>query len=311
MKEKTYLLLRKIFFWLSFLAFFVSTPLVVFYSLGYKFNFSTKKFIKTGVIAVKTNPREVNVYLDNKKIEKLSPCVIRELLPGEYAVLLEKEGFYPYQLTVNVKPSLVSEIDVVLISRQKEAERINLEFDIQRFFVIKHILGEKILAFTDKGVYLLDSDFKDAKEISSTRLSKEELDAIEGFKTSNNRIVFWDRNNLRLLELPEFPEFKERKDKGAILIYQAEAGIRDIFFGLKDRYLIIHDGLKVIVLDIQNPGTYFDIWDLKSRDARIFYNSRSEVLYINDKDSRTHKPVFFKMGLMPLIHERKEIEKNP
>lgn len=307
MKENNYFILRKLFFWLSFFAFVIFTPIIVYYSLGYQFDFAYKKFIKTAAISLKTYPKGIEVYLDGKKIKDASPCVIRSLLPKDHTLLLEKEGFYPYQVHVLLKPSMVAELDIILIARTKNVEKIKFDFNIYKFFVSKHFLGEKIIAFTDKGIYFLDRDFKNAKLISSVVLGEELANTIDGFKEGNNRLVFWNKNNIWITDVVE-PFSKE--ESNVISIYKSGEDIKEVSFGLKDRYLIIHDGMRVIAQDVQNPGIFFNIYELKSASSKIFYDNNSEILYIRDKVPTENKFSLFKIELMPLIDERKDAEKN-
>jgi len=309
MRETLYLKTRQFFFWFFFFVFIIFTPWAVFYSLGYKFDYGAKKFVKTGAISIKAYPRQVEVYLNNKKIKDSSPCVIRELLPGKYEIRLEKEGFLPYRINLEVRPSLVAEIDAVLLLEEKEAKEIDLDFEIFRFFVVKQILGEKIVAFTDKGIYLLDSEFKEEKKISQSSFSRETAAGIYEIRLASNKLVFWDKNNLWLVKWPEFLDFRLDLENPPQIIYRSSEDIKEVFFALKDRYLIVQEGKKVFALDVNNPQASFEIITLLSNAGCIFYSSRSETLYIND--ILNNKPHFFKIGLLPFIHERKDTQKNP
>jgi hypothetical protein len=166
MREKSYyLFLRKLFFWLFSFSFILFTPVIVYYSLGYKFDIKSKKFLKTGAISIKTFPKGISVYLDGKKINETSPCILRDLMPQEYTIDLEKEGFYPYSVTVEVKPSFIEKVDVFLVPQMGDVKKLAADLYIYKFFIIKHLFGKKILAFTDKGIYSIDDDFKTIKKI--------------------------------------------------------------------------------------------------------------------------------------------------
>jgi len=307
-KERSYLFLRKLFFWLSFLVFVIFTPIIVYYSLGYKFDPSVKKFVKTGIVFIRTFPKGVDVFIDGKRLKESSPCVIRGLLPKEYQLILEKEGFYPYQLSLPVKPAKVLELDVVLISKTAQLERIKFDFNIYRFFVSRHFLGNKIIAFTDKGIYFLDRDFKNAKLISSVVLGEDLASSVEDFKEGSSRLVFWNKNNIWITDIVE-PFSKE--EAKVTSIYKSGENIKEVFFGLKDKYLVIQDGLKIITQDIYNPSVHFTVFELKSQNAKIFYDNGSETLYIRDIATAANIFSLFKIELMPLVYERKENKKNP
>lgn len=301
MQDKYYSALRHFFFWLFSFLFILFSPVVVFYSLGYKFDVHAKKFLKTGAINIKIFPKGVDVYLDDKKIEGTAPLTIRELLPRKYSLTLVKEGFYPYKLATEIKPSSISNIDVFLIPKIEDSKKIESDLHIYRFFVAKHLFGEKIITFTDKGIYLLDEDFKGARLLSSQIFDETEANSIAELKENNGKIVFWNNQNIWMLASVQSKDEERLK---VLLIYNAQDAIKDVFLGLKERYFIIHDGLKIIALDADNPQVYFPIYELKSMNAKVFYNSRNETIYIKDKLPGTKAFSLFKIEMMMPVSER-------
>ncbi|MCK9614818.1 MAG: PEGA domain-containing protein [Candidatus Omnitrophica bacterium] len=307
MQEKYYSLLRHISFWLFSLTFVALTPVIVYYSLGYKFDVQSKKFLKTGALSIKTFPRAIAVYLDGKKMDELTPSTIRELMPRKYDLVLEKEGFYPYHIETEIKPSLVNSIDVFLIPKIKGIEKIKFDFNIYRFFVIKQIFTEKILIFTDKGIYFLDADLEGAKKISDQVFTETLANSIQEVIENNNKLIFWNRKNIWIVDISNE---KTLNANMASLLYTAERNIKDVFLGLRERYAIVNDGLKVIALDMDNLGISFEIYVLNNQNSKIFYDARSETLYIGDKLPQTGTFSLFKIGIMPLIEERLSDERR-
>ncbi len=102
-----------------FIFFFITgTVLISLYASGYKFNLSwplkfNRILIKTGMIAVDTVPSGAIVYLNDKpqanfslnpfKKEYLTTAVkVKNVLPGEYDLRLERAGYWPFQKKINV-----------------------------------------------------------------------------------------------------------------------------------------------------------------------------------------------------------------
>ncbi|MCK9573507.1 MAG: PEGA domain-containing protein [Candidatus Omnitrophica bacterium] len=307
MQEKYYSLLRRISFWLFSLAFVILTPVIVYYSLGYKFDIKSKKFLKTGALSIKTFPRAITVYLDGRKIDELTPSTIRELMPRKYDLVLEKEGFYSYRMEIEIRPSLVNNVDVFLIPKIRGIEKIKFNFNIYKFFVIKQIFTEKILVFTDRGIYFLDPYWEGAKKISKQVFTEALANSIQGVIENNNKLIFWNSKNVWIVDASNG---KTLDANIASLFYTAERNIKDVFLGLKDRYVIVNDGLKVIVLDMDNLGVSFEIYTLNNANSKIFYDTRSETLYIRDKLPQTDTFSLFKIEIMPLIGERLSDERR-
>jgi len=301
MQEKYYSFLRHFSFWLFSLAFVILTPVIVYYSLGYKFDIKSKKFLKTGALSIKTFPRAVTVYLDGKKIDELTPGTIRELMPHKYNLVLEKEGFYPYNMEIEIKPSLVNNIDVFLIPKIKGVEKVKFDFNIYGFFLLRQIFTEKILIFTDKGIYFLDTDLEGIKKVSEQIFEEHLANSIEEVIANNNKLIFWNKKNIWVVDISNenFPSTDTANP-----VYTAGKSIKDAFLGLRERYLIVNDGLKVIALDMDNLGVSFEIYTLNNLNAKIFYDARSETLYIKDKIPRTENFSLFKIEIMPLIGGR-------
>lgn len=308
MKEETYLILRKFAFWIMSFVFIFLTPLIVFYSVGYKFDPASSKFLKTGLISIKTFPRGVDVFLNAQKTGDATPCVLRGLLPKKYFVVLEKEGFYSYEMQVYVRPSFVSELDVVLVPKEKNIERLKFNFNVYRFFVSKQYFGGKIVFFADKGIFILDTDFKNIQKVSSIDLGSALVDSIEGLKQYNDHLIFWNKNNIWMVEAIE-------SDANAmpdiVPLYETQEEIKDVFLGMKDRYLVVHAGLNVFALDVYNPLVIFPVFTPQSQEAKIFYDERTETLFIRDFVPASESYSLYRVELVPIMHEKKEYEKIP
>lgn len=94
---------RGILFILFLLIFLLSAPLVVLYTAGYRYHFATGKIVQTGVISLTSYPRNATVSIDGIVMNKRTPAVIDNVLPGEHRVRLEREGFFPWERTLTVR----------------------------------------------------------------------------------------------------------------------------------------------------------------------------------------------------------------
>jgi len=301
-EERKYHIARRIFFWLFLTAFIILAPIVVFYSLGYKFNIDLKRFQKTGAISVKTFPKDASVYLDGDKFCESTPCTLRDLLPKIYTVDLEKNGFYSYKISVDVKPSFVSDIDVNLVPKMRNVKKLKIGLNIRKFFIVPHLFSKEIVAFADKGVYYINDDFSNAREIVPLDISGAEIDAIKGLREEKNKLVFWNNNNVWFVSVAK-GEFSDR-NRSAELVYSTKEYIKDVFFALKERYLIVHDGMKIAALDVRNRAVSSSIFKLNSVNSKIFYDTNSGTLYIKDKIPTDSAFSLFKVNLKKLVHEK-------
>ena len=294
---------RGLFFWLFSFLFVVCAPVVVYLSLGYKLDLQNKKFIKTGAISVKAFPDNSKVIVKGDAKSRLSPCVIRELLPGTYDISIEKQGFYSYAVKVIVKPSTVSEVDLVLVPKIESFDNAGLNLNIYKFFMSKRFFGEKIIAFAADGVYFLDKSFKDPQKVSPLYLSQEDGCSIVSLIETDKSIVFWSNKKIWNAALGV-------NSVRNMPVYETSDGIGDVFLGLKDRYLIIHDGARLIAMDMSSPLTFYQLLVFKSKSATVFYDTADETLYVNDFVPQMNSFSMFKTQLVKLMFFNHEEKRN-
>jgi hypothetical protein len=89
-KKTRYLLIL-----IGFLVFVVAAPLIVFYLKGISYDLAERKFVKTGLIAVRIDPKPAQVFIDGKKVLD-NEGNIRFLPPKEYNVTVKKEGYFDW-----------------------------------------------------------------------------------------------------------------------------------------------------------------------------------------------------------------------
>jgi len=109
----------------AILIFFIFTPIILIYSLGYRYNFKKDKFEKIGILVLKTKQSDIDIYINNElyknKVKKYSfiPKFILSrieyanelkisLLPGEYGLKIYKESYWEWEKTIKINPNLTT-----------------------------------------------------------------------------------------------------------------------------------------------------------------------------------------------------------
>lgn len=197
--------IRLIVFIILCILFLVFGPTTVFYSLGYRFDFETKKIIQTGGLFVKAVPTQVEIYINNKLVKKtdlfFGSALIQNLLPKKHKIEIVKDGYHSWKKELEIKEKQVVEIkNVVLfpkdpgftlltknvenfwffpdgkkiILKEKEEETWALKlYDLNKR-VKSHLLNERDVS--KKGVDLFNLKFlENSKEITLEVGSNEEL----------------------------------------------------------------------------------------------------------------------------------------
>ena len=87
-------------------AFAVAAPIFVLFVKGVKYDFGQKRFLPTGILTVKADPEDAQIFLDGKLVRQ-TPGTIRFLSPKTYDLSLEKAGYFPWKKKFTVWPNEV------------------------------------------------------------------------------------------------------------------------------------------------------------------------------------------------------------
>lgn len=91
----------------SFIFFVLTSPVIVLYVKGVTFDFESRKFYKTGILAIRAEPKTVNILI-NGKLAKTSEGNVKFLKPGGYYVALEKNGYQKWSKRLEIDSGQVT-----------------------------------------------------------------------------------------------------------------------------------------------------------------------------------------------------------
>lgn len=110
---------RRLLFYTLIAVFIVIAPPLIFYSLGYTFNIFQARIEQTGGIFVKSKTPRLSLFLNNAFIKETSffsgGALLTSVTPGTHLLRLEKQGFNPWSKTVEVEPTVVTELRHILL----------------------------------------------------------------------------------------------------------------------------------------------------------------------------------------------------
>lgn len=269
--------LRYLLIFFLALCFLIAAPLIVFFARGLKFDFAEKKFVATGILVVKSEPKEVNLYL-NGKLRKTTSGEIRFLKPGNYILTVQKDGFYSWNKIIHINPDMV-------VNAHPEGGKIQLLASNQtvqsRAEGILNFLAseqqQRLAALTDNSLQIIKTTtWEKTQEISlSSKVSKIYAD--------------WE-NNLFLLTSEARPD-----SNAEALLYNSATGqifdLKPLFntnskpgptfaLGPQGRLLgLFEDDLYLI--DAQNLSRHLLFSDVKA------YKLQGQILYYVSKNEKS------------------------
>jgi WD40 repeat protein len=207
---------RTILFLILSIFFFILAPLTYFYAQGYRFDFEKKRICQTGAFYFKVLPKRAEIYL-NGKFKKntdflFGSALIENLLPKEYKIEIKKEGFYPYEKSLEVKEKEVTELkNIILIPKNPKFFLIAKE-KIDEFFFSpdeKKVIFKKYQKENGKKSWILEIfDLeKNNKEKLLTKKEKVKLLKLKwSFDSKNILLKLKEDKKIKYFVLQLFPK---------------------------------------------------------------------------------------------------------
>lgn len=123
---------RKMIPWLYTALFFLVAPALVLYTAGYRYNVKKATIEKRGTLITDSQPGDAQILLDDQDSRTKTPAVFQELTPGWHRVRFEKEGYFPWEKTLEIRPERVTFADRVRLWRTEPEISLTLTGAIER-----------------------------------------------------------------------------------------------------------------------------------------------------------------------------------
>lgn len=121
---------RRLLYFIFIAAFCTITPLVILYANGYQLSLNSRSLVKTGMLIVDTYPQNAEISLNGELqtdfVNKIlnpgenvtTPAKIKNLIPGDYMVSFNLDGYWPWEKKLTIRPgeSTYAE-DVILFKK--------------------------------------------------------------------------------------------------------------------------------------------------------------------------------------------------
>ena len=270
---------RSFLFYLSLLIFFGGLPFILSFALGYKFNAHTLKFVKTGLIYIKTQPEGARIYLNGKPIPEKSPTSIQELLPGVYKITLLLAKYYPWKSEIDVEAGKVSRIDkVILFPLRPDLQQLNQgKFSSFRVDIEKGVIY--YLDQENKIVYRSGLDGSSFDDIASL---PEKFGQISGWDVSadKSKLFIFNAHQISVILLDSRDDYAY-SDSFVYLDYPQEKIIK-IFWHSDSYHLVVLTNKHVAVVESRSLAKAVNLIELNKEAGEVFYDNKRQILYFSD-----------------------------
>lgn len=145
---------------------------VLFFAQGYDFDWKKNKIIENGGIYIKTSQPNIDVYIDNKYINRTDSfsrdLLIQKLTPEEHLVRVQKDGYFSWEKSLKVDEKNVAKAQNIILFPENITFK-EISANISKTFEINN---QKILILTKSNeLSLLNTDSGQIENI----LSAEEM----------------------------------------------------------------------------------------------------------------------------------------
>jgi len=325
---------RKFLFLFFVFAFAIITPLVSLYAAGYKLSFSGKLLQKTGMLIIDSSPDGARIIINGKSRQNIvnkikskffnsaklqnilkTPAKIKGLMPGEYTIKLEKEGYWSWEKKLEIRPgnSTFAE-DIVLfknnlpqpisngeIKNSKQSpNKKNIAFSTNKKYFVYNTENENLLFFT-KNKQNLNSNKNniiwlgnekilfDDQLFSLSSWSKPEDISVSLKNIDSSNIQFKDAGSIYLQINNNITELN-LKSKGIKTILNSQKIFdylikNNLIFTIeelnKEIYLVVYDNKKIIrKINLKYDNNYSFV--NTDNDLINIYNKKFKTLYLVD-----------------------------
>jgi len=205
---------------------------------GYIFNFQAKTIEQTGMISLKSNPKNVSVYLNNIWKADKTPLKIPELTNGRYDVKISQDGYQDWEKTFYVEAGLVSADENVILFLKEPVEMPITDDEKEAFKKLPNNLLNNNIEIKDGSEIWINSLSDKEEDTLITRLSQPIKKVT--YYSDKKHILFQSGKEVRVIDIDGTNNIKLAElsnenlveffvdDSGKYLYYQVDNDLKKI-----------------------------------------------------------------------------------
>jgi len=257
--------------------FFVVAPVLVMYSMGYRYDFAKAKIVATGGIYVRTFPTADQISIDSAKAQKPSifanSVFTQNLMPGDHSVLIKKEDYYDYYKTLPVLEKEVTKIENIILF--KKNIKFELLTDATKSPFLEKNRPEKFAIVTNNLYY--SNSLENAK-LTTLQKNTPLIKNLVAFTISGNNIIWLGTDGfLYKSEVSALKTTPEKLNSTALKIIKAGNYKIDI-----DGSIFVNDNGNLLALDSRGKtfnkfATLVNDFSFSSDKKNIVYSTGKKI----------------------------------
>ncbi len=282
---------------------------ISFFARGYQISTKGKvSFLATGIISATSKPKGASVYIDDKLITATDDTI--NLPPNEYTIRIVKDGYLPWQKTVQIKKEIVYQTDTQLFRSSPDMKPVTLTGAINPVISPDHSLViysvASASASKDNGLYLLELNnsltflAKNLPKQLSPNLSNLEWSQFDfTFSPNSKQILAHNpKNDINyLINLDSNTDFKNLYDITAKLSLIKEEWKNQEEQIIKTKMALLPPEIQAVV-------------STNSAKNITFNSDETKVLYLAQIDSSLKKDLITPPPAQSTQNQARDIKKN-
>ncbi|MDP3730325.1 MAG: PEGA domain-containing protein [Candidatus Omnitrophota bacterium] len=279
--NKSDAVIRHIAFFFSLALYLTLLPIILSYSLGYHIDFHKLVIYKTGILSLRSTPSGASIYVNGKLYPDITPARIEELRPGTYSIEVRREGLFPWQKDLAVRPNMVTRAENILLFPTLQVTEKVGDREADNFFIPDD--RSQIYYMTKAGLYGSNIDGTNPKKLSSYSGWPS---GILGKKLSpdGKKILYFNENGIWIIYLNGLRLIKSEDIAEVEEVLKSPDTIKDVFWHSGSNHIIFAAGRDINVLEIGKGGgkNIVTLNKCSRQPQGVYYDVYNDSLYFND-----------------------------
>ncbi len=174
----------------------LTTIVLLYVALGYRFDRTSGHVVRSGLLLVSNKPTAAEVYIDNQLKDTSAPSRF-ELTTGDYTLSLKRSGYRDWSKKISILPSTVEEVYYPLLIPNTLQPRTLLS--VNNPVLVSQSHDRKFVLLQSDGEPQLQLLELDPKAPKQTTLTLPDQIKRENNQTGTFKVVEWALNNKQVL----------------------------------------------------------------------------------------------------------------
>jgi hypothetical protein len=260
---------RRFVFGLFVTTFFILSPLIIAYTMGYRYDWKDGLLRETGAISIDILPKKSSIYINDQKINSSIPIRLNNITPNLYSLQISAKGYYDWYKEIEVKNKQTVYIkEIELIKKNKPVLIAPLPIDLVTLSPQGNYLVYKTQTSSPKKLTIRNN--RNGKEyVINYPLSSTSDELVSSWSKNDHYILLYE-NNIKNNDVfptvfntlqPEKNNGTRLKTEGMIKKTQWSGNLNDtkLYFSTSDNTIMVYDPLtdtSKILLEAHNLDWY-------------------------------------------------------